>query len=110
MILTLILSSTNFRLVVTQRLPNLSYLTSLDIYAISGIVFLGLLCCWHAIIGSPIFENSSRNYVDDIMLYITISLFVTFNIVYIAVFVYKYSKYKKIERIFTTNKIKPNNN
>lgn len=36
----LILTSVNFRWIVTQRLPSVPYLTSLDKYAIGSLLFL----------------------------------------------------------------------
>ncbi|CAF3483453.1 unnamed protein product [Rotaria socialis] len=57
---TLLLTSITFRWTVNRSLPTVSYLTSLDKYAIISIFILILLCVWHAIIGAIIFiENRS---------------------------------------------------
>lgn len=49
---TLLLTSVSFKWVINRSLPAVSYLTSLDKYAIISILFICLLCVWHAIIGS----------------------------------------------------------
>ena len=48
---TLLLTSISFKWVINRSLPAISYLTSLDIYAISNIVFLCLIASWHSFIG-----------------------------------------------------------
>lgn len=48
----LMLTSINFRWVITQRLPSVSYLTLLDKFTIGCIILLALLFSWDAIIGS----------------------------------------------------------
>lgn len=47
---TLILSSINFKIAVTTRLPTVSYLTILDWYALPALFYLGALCAYHGII------------------------------------------------------------
>ena len=97
--LLLILSSVNFRWIVTQRLPSISYLTILDKYAITALVFLVSLCVWHAIIGSNIFwqlTKAERDKIDYVALYLIASLFAGFHIIYILYFVWKYLRYKNL--------------
>ena len=108
--LLLILSSVNFRWIVTQRLPSISYLTILDKYAITALIFLALLCVWHAIIGSPIFNNmnisqdnvktysakNNRDFIDLIALISIAASFALFHFFYIIYFIYKYLRYSKI--------------
>ena len=98
--LLLILSSSNFRWVVSQRLPSISYLTILDKYAITALIYLVLLCIWHSIIGSTLFVQftfNDRNRIDNILFYIIAGLFIGFHIVYIMYFLYKFLRYKKLE-------------
>lgn len=54
----LILTQVNFRWIITQRIPPVSYLTSIDKYAIGNLFFLIIFACWHAIIGSTLFESN----------------------------------------------------
>ncbi|CAF0923982.1 unnamed protein product [Adineta steineri] len=54
---TLLLTSITFRWTVNRSLPTISYLTSLDIYGILGIVYLVINVIWHAAIGGLLFEN-----------------------------------------------------
>ena len=49
---TLLLTSVSFKWVVNRSLPTVSYLTSLDKYAITCIVFISLTAFWHSIVGS----------------------------------------------------------
>ena len=100
--LLLYLSEVNFRWIVTQRLPSISYLTILDIYAITALVFLVLLCVWHAIIGSSLMSQilqSDRDIIDRIAFYILASCFVLFHLVYTLYFVWKMSRYRKIGKL-----------
>ncbi len=53
----LLLTSINFRWVITQRLPSVSYLTLLDKYSIGCIMLLASLFSWDAIIGSFIISK-----------------------------------------------------
>jgi hypothetical protein len=50
----LLLTSVNFRWIITQRLPSVSYLTFLDKYAIGCILLLGFLFMWDAVVGSKV--------------------------------------------------------
>lgn len=95
----LILSSINFRWIVTQKLPTVSYLTTLDKYAIGALVFLVSLCAWHAIIGSNIIPNNlavKPSQIDNIALCSIASLYVMFHIIYSLFFLFKYLRYGNI--------------
>jgi hypothetical protein len=61
----LLLTLINFRLVLTQRLPSVSYLTLLDKYSICCIMLLASLLSWDAIIGSFII-SSDVSYLKSI--------------------------------------------
>jgi hypothetical protein len=47
---TLLLTSVSFKWVVNRYLPTVSYLTSLDKYAIISIFFQSLLSIWHSLV------------------------------------------------------------
>lgn len=103
----LILSSVNFKLIVTKSLPTVSYLTTLDIYALVALIFLIFLCCWHSIIGSWILVEyigkKVESNMDNVALYFFSIFYVIFHIVYISFFVYKYFRYGKLfERLLTS--------
>ncbi len=89
----LILSSINFRWAVTQKLPCVSYLTTLDKYALGALVFLVLLCVWHAIIGCGLISETQAVSIDQYVLAGIAALFFLFHIAYIVFFIYKYTKY-----------------
>ncbi len=103
----LILSSVNFRLIVTKSLPTVSYLTTLDIYAIVILLFLILLCCWHAIIGTflldDIIDRPMRVEIDINALYIIAFFYIMFHVVYFIFFVYKYLRYSNSFVFFNLN-------
>lgn len=86
----LILSSINFRWIVTQKLPTVSYLTTLDKYAIGALIFLVLLCVWHAFIGSEMFLGFTLDTIiaiDQFALSSIGVLYILFHFVYITHFV-----------------------
>jgi hypothetical protein len=55
----LLLTLVNFRWLITQRLPSVSYLTLLDKYSIGCILLLALIFAWDAIIGSMIISDDT---------------------------------------------------
>ena len=98
----LLLTSVNFRWIVTQRLPSVAYLTSLDKYAIVSLLHLVLFCCWHSLIGTDIItaENSVRKMVDSYVLYGAALFYVLFNLTCLIWFVRMYRANKNIEKQF----------
>lgn len=68
----LILTSVNFRWLVTQRIPPVPYLTSLDKYAIGSLFFLIAFCIWHSLIGSNVItqDKSLKRIIDTYVLII----------------------------------------
>jgi hypothetical protein len=72
-----------------------------DIYAVSALVFLASLCCWHAIIGS--YTNNlidSAAFLADLdkyMLFAIVFLFLCFHLAYILNFLFKFCRYSKLE-------------
>ncbi|UJR20509.1 hypothetical protein I4U23_023637 [Adineta vaga] len=52
---TLLLTSIAFRWTISKSLPTISYLTTIDRYAIVSLVVLLSLCAWHAIVGSIVY-------------------------------------------------------
>lgn len=78
----LILTSVNFRWVVTQRLPSVPYLTSLDKYAIGSLFHLVFFCIWHSIIGSDQLasDGPTKKQFDVYFLFGATTLFLFYNI------------------------------
>ncbi len=106
----LILSSINFRWIVTQKLPTVSYLTTLDKYAIGALIFLVSLCAWHAIIGSNVISTTSPtpSQIDQYALMAIGALYFLFHLIYIVYFIVKYLRYSKIGLSTDTQSIKSN--
>jgi hypothetical protein len=81
------------------------FFLKLDKYAIGALVFLVLLCIWHAIIGSSndlfyfatVKNPSFRNELDKIVLCAIAGLYLTFHLIYIMFFLIKFSRYSKLE-------------
>ena len=95
----LILSSINFRWIVTQKLPTVSYLTTLDKYAIVALIFLVSLCAWHAVIGSVLFSSIDREYVksiDKYALFFIVTLYFFFHVTYIGYFLFQFRRYSNV--------------
>lgn len=83
----LLLTSVNFRWIVTQRLPSVPYLTSLDKYAIGSLLFLVCFCVWHSLIGSSIITTTDKKNIDTYVLYGLAGLFLVYNLVYVIWFI-----------------------
>lgn len=91
----LILSSINFKISVTTRLPTVSYLTILDRYAFPVLLYMDFLCFYHSIIGSSLFENidnSTMKLYDLYFLFSFFTVYLLFHLVYISIFLHKFSK------------------
>ncbi|CAF3513494.1 unnamed protein product [Adineta steineri] len=67
---TLLLTSVTFRWTVNRSLPTISYLTTLDKYAIASIFILTILCIWHAIIGTIVFIYTNQVKIDTDNFYV----------------------------------------
>ncbi|UJR14751.1 hypothetical protein I4U23_001741 [Adineta vaga] len=92
---TLLLTSVTFRWVVNRSLPQISYLTTLDIYAIISIIMLVVLCVWHSIIATLHFLNpmapkllGPTNYYVIIDRYVFYGLFAVYIFTHIALLVW----------------------
>lgn len=79
-VFTLLLTLFAFKIVITNQLPTISYLTIIDKYQVLNIIYLTSICCWFAIITSLRFEDESkRRQLDVIMLYVFIGLLLSLN-------------------------------
>ena len=85
----LLLTSVNFRWIITQRLPSVSYLTLIDKYTIGCLFNLALIFIWHAIIGSKVITpiTSDLKTIDGYVLYAMVVLYVVFNLVFVVWFI-----------------------
>lgn len=111
-ILTLMLSSINFKISVTTRIPTVSYFTVLDKYAIPALIYLIILCIYHAIIGSSLFSSLSvtkLNFIDKIVFYSVAGVYFTLSVIYLIYFISKIFKQKRIEKEFQQQSQKPFN-
>lgn len=95
----LILTSVNFRWIVTQKLPLVPYLTSLDKYAIGSLLYLVLFCVWHSLIGSNLVSSdvNTRKKIDRYVLYASVSLYIVYNLSYLTWFVRMYRSIRSFE-------------
>lgn len=93
----LILTSVNFRWVVTQRLPSVPYLTSLDKYAIGSLFHLVFFCIWHSIIGSDQLasDGPTKKLFDCYFLIGATILFLFYNVFEIFWFLKMFRQIKK---------------
>ena len=101
MILLLILSSFNFKLIMTSRLPTVSYLTVFDKYILSALFYLVILCVWHALIGSRLFlfpDNNRRIAIDFVALYTIAVIYIGFHTAYIPYFLSKLMRQTQVEK------------
>lgn len=76
--------------------PTISYLTTLDQYAIISIVILVILCIWHSVIASVVFLNPSKvsrpilpdNLYVQIDRYVFIVMFAFYILIHIALIIW----------------------
>ncbi|CAF1148950.1 unnamed protein product, partial [Adineta ricciae] len=115
---TLLLTSVTFRWVVNRSLPQISYLTTLDIYAIISIMILVVLCVWHSIIASLNFLHPNparllqpKNYYVIMDRYVFYGLFGVYTIIHIVMIIWLFSvPYKRrremnyLDREYADNK------
>ena len=79
---TLLLTSVSFKWVINRQLPAISYLTSLDKYAITCIFYVCLLCVWHSIVGS-FWTTELARFLDFWSLIIFSAFFVLIHLVFL---------------------------
>ena len=93
---TLLLTSVSFKWVINRYLPTISYLTSLDKYAIISIGYLCMLCIWHAVVGS--FWTAQYALWLDLWLLVTFSvILIGINIWVIVWFIWAYRRVKLLQ-------------
>jgi len=78
--LTLLLTAVAFKFVVSQSLPTISYLTLLDKYVLSGLVFLCCMAIQNAVV-AVIPSPDDQKLFDRICLYVGVSCFLCVHIV-----------------------------
>ena len=86
---TLLLTSISFKWVINRSLPAVSYLTSLDIYAICNIFFLCLISSWHSVAGAC-WDPTTARYLDFWLMIAFSSLFVLMQIISIIKLIIPY--------------------
>ena len=96
-IFTLVLTSISFRWVVNRSLPTISYLTSLDAYAIANIVFLCFKAFAHASI-NVVFSDQNAKLANSIYLVIGFAIFLLLNILLFAWTVKAYIKIRNLRK------------
>jgi hypothetical protein len=91
----ILLTSVSFKWVINRSLPTISYLTSLDKYAIICIFYICMLCAWHSIVGRFWTQEDAELY--DFWLLITFAIL--FLLINLLVLVWFYIAYEKIRRL-----------
>lgn len=73
---TLLLTSITFRWVLNNVLPNVRYLTSLDLYALLSLIFIAISLVWHSIFESHYFfkDEIYARHVDHVFFLVYIGL------------------------------------
>ena len=94
---TLLLTSVSFKWVINRSLPTVSYLTSLDQYAIVSIFYICLVCIWHSIVGS-FWEPAVATDLDRWLLIAFAGLFIFYHLVFSGWVLYAYTKIWKIKK------------
>lgn len=89
---TFLLTSVSFKWVINKSLPPVSYLTSLDKYAICCIFYICLNFAWHAIVGS----FWDKNRAQELDKWILIGFAGLFFLIHLGLFVWFIVAYFKI--------------
>jgi hypothetical protein len=115
----LLLTSVNFRWIVTQRLPSVPYLTSLDKYAIGSLFSLVLFCVWHSVIGSNVItkDTEKKQLIDNYVFMGAGIFYLLYNIGYITWFIkmarsikkFHLNSLKQLQEAITKKKIELEN-
>lgn len=90
---TLLLTSVSFKWVINRSLPTISYLTSLDKYAIVCIFYVCLLCVWHSLVGAFWPNNQSLDQ------WLLIAFSIIFFIIHLIFLIWIYFAYGEIRRL-----------
>lgn len=96
---TLVLTSASFKWVINRSLPTISYMTSLDKYAIVCIFYLCLICAWHSVVAS-FWDYETAVRLDMIMLIAFVILFI---IIHLLLFIWFFRAYKSIRNLEELN-------
>lgn len=94
---TLLLTSVSFKWVINRSLPTISYLTSLDKYAIICIFFVCLLCVWHAIVGAFWAAAEAREYDKWLLLAFSV-IFILIHVGFIVWYLVAYKEIRDLKR------------
>jgi hypothetical protein len=97
---TLVLTSASFKWVINRSLPTVSYLTSLDRYAIICIIYLCVLCFWHSIAANSSWSEETAQRLDFYML---ISFVIIFALIHFVFFIWFVRAYMLIRQLRIAN-------
>ncbi len=95
---TLLLTSVSFKWVINRSLPTISYMTSLDRYAMFSMIFIVACCIWHSIIGSSILPGDLNSQME-LDQWALIGFSALFCLLHIISGFWFYSAYKNVKRI-----------
>ncbi|XP_041375343.1 cys-loop ligand-gated ion channel-like [Gigantopelta aegis] len=62
---TLVLTGVAFKFVVNQSLPRISYLTYMDKYILSSMIYIVLVCVWHSVAGK-LYELANKEFAQQL--------------------------------------------
>jgi hypothetical protein len=97
-VFTLLLTLFAFKIVITNQLPTISYLTIIDKYQVLNIIYLTMICCWFAIIKALNFEDEYlRKQIDEMLLYCFVGLLFSLNVFILFLLISSYIKIRKLE-------------
>lgn len=91
----ILLASVSFKWVINRSLPAVSYLTSLDKYAIVCIFYICMLSIWHALVGS--FWSDEKAHIYDFWSFIVFSFL--FLLIHVGFGIWLFGAYRKIRQL-----------
>ena len=93
----LLLTSVTFIWITNRALPQVSYLTSLDLYAITSVFFLIMGSVWHCIIGNVSLINSTEKKVID--QWVLVAFAIAFILIHVFLSVWLYWAFKQVRAL-----------
>ncbi|CAF1045766.1 unnamed protein product [Didymodactylos carnosus] len=78
---TTLLTEINFRFIIHNYLPNVPYLTSLDIYSMASIMFIVMVFGWHAFAGKYL-KHIPYGQLDSYVVLTSASIYILAHIVF----------------------------
>ena len=101
----MILTSVTFKWITNRSLPTVSYMTSLDNYSLTCILYLVVSLMWHSIIGQTTISVKDSSYLplatyyDQVSFLMFFCLFFAIHLIYLFwLVIFGYAKRRELDK------------